>query len=96
MLLRKLLKLDERSKEQVLTEEFQFGQQAKQLVDNPAFVRAFDSLEESLLEGLVNSEWSQYEAREVAYNRLNATKWVKNALLREIDDGKLAQKRLDK
>jgi len=95
MRLRELLKKALNPEEETL-QDFKRGKEAELLLQNPAFLRAFDSLEDTLDQGIASSDWDQQEARESAYNRLKAAQWLKNALLREIDDGKLAQKRLNK
>ena len=82
--------------EKGLVEDFNKGKESEMLLANPAFKRALDAIEAKIIDDISMSKWYQKKLREAAYNRLIAARWVKQSLLREIDDGKLAKKRLDK
>lgn len=83
-------------KERELVKDFNQGKESEILMNNPAFIRALESIEAKIINDISRSKWFQKRLREAAYNRLIAARWVKESLLREIDDGKLAGKRLTK
>lgn len=82
--------------ERALVEDFNKGKESEMLMKNPAFIRSLDAIEAKIIDDISRSKWFQKRLREAAYNRLIAARWVKESLLREIDDGKLAEKRLNK
>ena len=79
-----------------LVEDFKKGKESEMLLANPAFVRSLEAIEAKIIDDISRSKWFQKRLREAAYNRLIAARWVKESLIREIDDGKLAEKRLNK
>lgn len=83
-------------KEKALVEDFRKGKESELLLSNPAFNRALELVEIKIIEDISRSKWFQKRLREAAYHRLKAVHGIKNALLSEIDSGKLAQKRLNK
>lgn len=82
--------------ERELVNDFNKGKESELLLNNPAFKRSLEAIEAKIIDDISKSKWFQKRLREAAYNRLIAARWVKESLLREIDDGKLAQKRLNK
>jgi len=83
-------------KDKALVEDFNKGKESELLLNNPAFIRSLEAIEAKIIDDISRSKWFQKKLREAAYHRLTAARWLKESLLREIDDGKLAKKRLDK
>jgi len=81
--------------EDALVKDFNKGKESELLLNNPAFKRSLEAIEAKIISDISRSKWFQKRLREAAYNRLKAAQWVRESLLSEIDDGKLAKKRLE-
>ena len=71
------------------------GNRAKEVLDNPAFIAAFDDTEKEVIEQWTTSPARDAEGREKLYTYLMLLRKVKAHLSTSLDTGKLAQMDLD-
>lgn len=71
------------------------GNRAKEVLENPAFIAAFDDTEKEVIEQWTTSPARDAEGREKLYTYLMLLRKVKAHLSSSLDTGKLAQMDLD-
>lgn len=67
------------------------GQRAKQLLEDPLFVEAFDTLEKQLIEAWISSHPRDAIGRENAHRMIHAHRKVKDLLLNCMANGRVAE-----
>lgn len=78
--------LDERARE---------GDEARQVLENPAFARAFNSIEEEYTEAWKNSPVRDRDGRETLWTTLKLLHKLRGTLEASMMDGKLARVELE-
>lgn len=75
--------------------EYANGEQARKIIENPAFERAFEAIEHRLIEDFKASRWFEGKQMKEIHRKLKAAEWFRQALESELESGKLALKRLE-
>lgn len=79
-----------------LREQVQRGNQAQQVLDNPAFVAALRALEDRYIREWATSEPSEMEKREEAHRALRALNVLTDELTILLDNGDVAARQIAK
>jgi len=79
-----------------LREQMQRGNQAQQVLDNPAFVAALRALEDRYIREWATSEPNEVEKREEAHRALRALNALTDELTILLDNGDVAARQIAK
>lgn len=74
-----------------LEERLFMGDRAKEVLENEAFVEAFEAIEKEVIEQWTNSPARDAEGREKLWSYLHLLRKVKQHLTSTLETGKLAQ-----
>ena len=76
-------------------EDYIRGQQAEAVLNSEAYKRAIEAIERKLFDDFKKSTWLEGRLRNEIHRRLKTVSWFEEILNREMQDGKLAKKRLE-